>query len=336
MHTYYTDKLESLKDIFGTEKVQILPNKLVVDTDTYPIIDDVIILMVPSQYPKSISEKLKLSPEKEKPYISGFAEEIQFTFGDEWQTFPDILPEHYREFLLYFDLVNLNELKNKRVCDLGCGIGRWSYYLKDKCRELVLLDFSEAIFVARRNLKDCNNSIFFMGDIRRLPFKSNFADFLFCIGVLHHLPTNALNEVRNLKKFSKKFLIYLYYSLDNRPYFFHLLLFLATIIRKTVSKNRNSTFRSLFTLFGALFIYLPFIGLGNALKPFGLSRHVPLHEAYSGKSLHRIRQDVFDRFFTGIEQRVSRKKILGLKDTFDEIIISENSPYWHFLCEVKQ
>ena len=332
---YYTDKLESLKDIFGTEKVEIQDNKLVAGANIYPIIDDVIILLDPSQYPASISKKLNLSAQEEKSVVSGFAEDIQFTFGDEWKTFPDILPEHYREFLLYFDLVNLDELKNKRVCDLGCGIGRWSYHLKDKCRELVLLDFSEAIFVARRNLKDCKNSIFFMGDIRRIPFKNNFADFLFCIGVLHHLPTNALDEVRNLKKFSKKLLIYLYYSLDNRPYFFYLLLSIATVIRKAVSKIRNSTFRSLFTLFGTLFIYLPFIALGNALKPFGLSKHVPLHEAYSGKSLHRIRQDVFDRFFTGIEQRVSRKEVLSLKNTFDEIIISEHSPYWHFLCEVK-
>jgi SAM-dependent methyltransferase len=333
---YYTNKLESLKDIFGTEKVEILDNKLIAGTDTYPIIDDVIILLDPSQYPASISRKLNLSTEEKKPFISGFSEDIQFTFGDEWQTFPDILPEHYREFSLYFDLVNLDEFKNKRVCDLGCGIGRWSYHLKDKCRELVLLDFSEAIFVARKNLKDCDNSIFFMGDIRRLPFKNNFADFLFCIGVLHHLPTIALDEARNLKKFSKRLLIYLYYSLDNRPYYFQLLLSLATIIRKAVSKIRNSTFRSLFTLFGTLFIYLPFIGLGNALRPFGLSKHVPLHEAYSRKSLHRIRQDVFDRFFTGIEQRVSREEILSLKNTFDEITISENSPYWHFLCEVKR
>jgi SAM-dependent methyltransferase len=333
---HYTDKLESLKDIFGTEKVKILDNKLIVGSDTYPIIDDVIILLDPSQYPTSISKKLHLRTEEAKPPISEFAEDIQFTFGDEWQKFPDILPEHYREFLLYFDLINLDEFKNKRICDLGCGIGRWSYYLKDKCRELVLLDFSEAIFVARRNLKDCDNAIFFMGDIRQLPFKSNFADFLFCLGVLHHLPTNALAEVRNLKKYSKKILVYLYYSLDNRPYFFYLLLSLATIIRKAVSKNRNSTFRSLFTLFGALFIYLPFIGLGNVLKPFGLSKHVPLHEAYSGKSLHRIRQDVFDRFFTGIEQRVSQKEVFSLKNTFDKITISEHSPYWHFLCEVKR
>jgi SAM-dependent methyltransferase len=333
---YYTDKLESLKDIFGTKNIAIQDNKLIAGTNIYPIIDDVIILLEPSQYPASISKKLKLNAKKEKPVISEFAEDIQFTFGDEWQTFPDILPEHYREFLLYFDLVNLDEFKNKRVCDLGCGIGRWSYYLKDKCRELVLLDFSEAIFVARRNLKDCNNAIFFMGDIRRLPFKKKFADFLFCIGVLHHLPTNALDEVRHLKKFSNRLLIYLYYSLDNRPYYFYLLVSIATIIRKAVSKIRNPTFRSLFTLFGALFIYRPFIWLGNTLKPFGLSKHVPLHEAYCGKSLHRIRQDVFDRFFTGIEQRVSRKEILTLKNTFDEINISELSPYWHFLCEIKR
>ena len=124
---YYTEKLESLKDIFGTEKIEIRGNELIVKNTIYPIVNDVIILLDPSQYPASIKKKLNLTAEEEQSPVSGFSEDIQFTFGDEWQTFPDILPEHYQEFLLYFDLVDLDELKNLRVCDLGCGIGRWSY-----------------------------------------------------------------------------------------------------------------------------------------------------------------------------------------------------------------
>ena len=86
-------------------------------------------------------------------------EDIQFTFGSEWLTYPDIMPEHEDEFALYFDLINIPDLKNMRVCDLGCGIGRWSYFLRDKCRELILLDFSEAIFAARKNLKESENAL---------------------------------------------------------------------------------------------------------------------------------------------------------------------------------
>ncbi|MBM2828383.1 MAG: Mg-protoporphyrin methyl transferase, partial [Actinobacteria bacterium] len=61
-------------------------------------------------------------------------EDIQHTFGEEWQRFPELLPEHREEFLQYFDLVDIGGLAGKRVCDLGCGIGRWSHFLKGACR----------------------------------------------------------------------------------------------------------------------------------------------------------------------------------------------------------
>ena len=41
----------------------------------------------------------------------------------------------------YFDLIDLEALESKRICDLGCGIGRWSYFLKDIAKEIVLVDF---------------------------------------------------------------------------------------------------------------------------------------------------------------------------------------------------
>ena len=59
---------------------------------------------------------------------------------------------------------------------------------------------------------------------------------------------------------------------------------------------------------------------------------VPFYSIYGHMNLGRIRQDVYDRFFTRIEQRVSKKEILKLSDTFSEIIVSDGLPYWHFLC----
>ena len=132
--SYYSDKIESLKDIFGAEDIVLEKESITVDGHSYPVVDDVIILLDPSQYPPSVSRLLdsSLHPQN-KP--TDFSEDIQFTFGAEWLTYPDILPEHEDEFPLYFDLVNIPDLKDMRVCDLGCGIGRWSYFLRDKCRE---------------------------------------------------------------------------------------------------------------------------------------------------------------------------------------------------------
>ena len=52
-----------------------------------------------------------------------------------------ITKEHYDEFELYFDLVDVNKLNDKVVCDFGCGIGRWSKILIDKVniKTLILL-----------------------------------------------------------------------------------------------------------------------------------------------------------------------------------------------------
>jgi SAM-dependent methyltransferase len=261
------------------------------------------------------------------------AEDIQFTFGEEWQEFSKIMPEYEKEFTQYFDLINLSDLKNKRICDLGCGIGRWDHFLKDQCKELILVDFSEAIFVARHNLKDAENILYFMGDLRRLPFRDDFVDFLFCIGVLHHLPCSALEEVRSLKKYASQLLIYLYYALDNRPFYFRVLFMFATRLRLQAASVRNSHFRNLFSWAGALFIYYPFIILGSILRPLGRSHPIPLYESYHGKSLERIRQDVYDRFFTRIEQRFTREEIMTLEDTFSNVIVSNQLPYWHFLVK---
>ncbi len=336
---YYSDKIQSLREILGRDDIRLEPACLVVGDKTYPIVDDVIVLLEPSRYPAKIRRRIGVDsgPEsagEQAGREEDFSEDVQFSFGREWNTFSKMLPEHEEEFHRYFDLVDLDWLAGKRVLDVGCGMGRWSFLLRDKCRELVLVDFSEAVFAARNLLRDSSKAIFFMGDIHSLPFGENCADFLFCLGVLHHMPTDALDEVRALKKYSNKLLIYLYYALDNKPFYFRWILAMVTLARLTLSRIRNAAFRKCFTWFGAFAIYYPCIWTGRAMKPLGLSRYVPLIE-HDGQGLEGIRLHVYDRFFTKIEQRVTRKQIRELEDTFSRVVISENPGYWHFLCEAE-
>jgi SAM-dependent methyltransferase len=334
--SYYANKISSIEDIFGTDNIVLKEQVIIINGHSYPVVDDVIILLDPVQYPASLS-KLLSSYTSILPNVTlgDFAEDIQFTFGAEWLTYPKILPEHEEEFSLYFDILDTSTLESSRVCDLGCGIGRWSYFLKDKCRELILVDFSEAIFAARKNLKESSNAIFFMGDLKRLPFKKDFADILFCLGVLHHLPVDALKEVVALKKYAPTILIYLYYALDNRPPHFRVLLKMVTLVRVFVARVKNPSFRNCFSSFIAYTVYLPLVYLGKLMKTLGLSQQIPLFEGYDKKTVKRIEQDVYDRFFTRIEQRVTKKQILELEKDFSEVTISDNIPYWHFKCETK-
>lgn len=332
---YYKDKQESLRDLFGASTVRVEANRIVVDEKEYPILDDVILLLPPNLWPAAVSDRLSTGARGGAwggAAKDGIAGDIQFTFGEEWRGFPDILPEHEKEFQQYFDLVDIAALANARICDLGCGIGRWSNFLKDRCREMVLLDFSEAIFVARENLRGASNALFFLGDLRRMPFRDDFADFLFSLGVLHHLPTGALEEVRALSRSAPTLLVFLYYALDNRPAFWRGLLSAVTGVRLALSRTEGPRLRSALTWAFTIGVYLPLISLGHAVRPLGLANKVPLYEFYRGKSLRRIRQDVYDRFFTRIEQRFLKEEILALRDTFREIVVSDDPPYWHFLC----
>ena len=68
------------------------------------------------------------------------------------------------------------------------------------------------------------------------------------------------------------------------------------------------------------------------MKTLGLSQQIPLFEGYDKKTVKRIEQDVYNRFFTRIEQRVTKKQILELKKDFSEVTISDKILYWYFKC----
>lgn len=305
---YYADKIQSLKELFGTDELMLEENALIVSRTRYPIHNDVIV-------------------------ITETGGKIAETFSREWKAYDKILPEHAEEFASYTDLIQLSSLQQSRVCDLGCGNGRWSAFLAPHCRELILVDFSDAIFTARENLKNARHALFFKCDLQQLPFKKPFANLIVCLGVLHHLPTPCLNEVRALQPCAQKLLIYLYYSLDNRPWHFRAILALVTAARNILSSMTNEPLRRALAKIIAYTVYLPAVLLGRAFHVINLGRCVPLYEAYRGKSMWRVEQDAYDRFFTPIEQRVSRADIEKLTDTFSRVRVSPHAPYYHFLCE---
>lgn len=324
---YYEEKLDSLREIFGTTDVEVLVDFVRVGDAKYRVIDDVIILLPREKLPPRLRGGVEARATAE------YAPDIQSTFGEEWKTFDKMLPDHERLFAQYFDQVDLDGLRDARVADLGCGMGRWSFFMAPRCREIVLVDFSEAIFVARDTLRDSPNALFFMGDVTELPFRDDFADLAFSLGVLHHLPIPALDAVRKLRRASARLVVYLYYALDNRPAHYRVILRGVDGVRSRLSRVRGARSRAAITWALALGVYRPLVGLGHLLRPFGAQRFVPLHEGYRGKSLKLIRQDAYDRFFTRIEQRVSRAQIETLADSFSVVRVAQTFPFWHFVVE---
>ncbi len=330
---YYDDKLGAIRDMFGANRVSLDGPALQIDDRRYPIVDDVIVLLDPAQYPESLRRRLG-GTGPARP-VERYAPDIQDHYSKFWREWNGLLPCHEREFNEYFDLVDLSSLDGKRVADFGAGMGRWSYVLGQKCRyrEVVLVDFSDAIFAARQLLAGDDRALFFMADLTRLPFRDGFADFIMSLGVLHHLAMDCLQVVRQIRRFTPRLLVYLYYALDNKPFYYRWLLGLSTPLRKVLWRVKSERARVAFSWFGLVTIYLPFIALGYLMKPLGLSRYVPLFEEHHWAGIEGMRHSVYDRFFTRIEQRVTRAQIAALHDTFERVTLAEGQAYYHFLCE---
>ncbi|MGH7797306.1 MAG: methyltransferase domain-containing protein [Candidatus Binatia bacterium] len=78
--------------------------------------------------------------------------------------------------------------RGKIGADIGCGEGRFLYCAQEFGAEMVGLDLSEGVEVARNNTAESARCHVVQGDIHHLPFKPGVFDFAYSIGVLHHLP----------------------------------------------------------------------------------------------------------------------------------------------------
>jgi SAM-dependent methyltransferase len=96
------------------------------------------------------------------------------------QIFHESLPSEWRR----------NDFFTGKIgADIGCGEGRFLYCAQECGAEMVGLDLSEGVEVARSNTAGSARCHVVQGDIYHLPFKPGVFDFAYSIGVLHHLPS---------------------------------------------------------------------------------------------------------------------------------------------------
>ena len=113
----------------------------------------------------------------------------------------DSFVKFYKEILedpYLFKLVG--NVKNKKVLDLGCGPGLHAEKLTKKEAKVTGIDNSKnSIKTAKL---ESPKSKFFIGDIEKLPFKSNEFDIVFSAMVIGHLKNwnNVLKEVNRILK----------------------------------------------------------------------------------------------------------------------------------------
>jgi ubiquinone/menaquinone biosynthesis C-methylase UbiE len=260
-------------------------------------------------------------------------------FGQEWSTFrqdSDYLSQQQRQAIFddYFRIFPWHLLPpgGGVGLDIGCGTGRWSVLLAPRVEHLHLLDpSSEALDVAKQNLRHIHNVSYHLHGVAAIPLPSRSLDFAFSLGVLHHVPDTqaAIAAIADKLKPNAPFLIYLYYALDNRPIWYRLLWRMTDVARSVVSRLPHPLRLSFSQLVAAL-IYWPLARGARSMARHGRSAAAVPLAYYADKSFYVMRTDAYDRFCTRLEKRFRRSDIecMLMRAGFKDIAFSNAPPFW--------
>ncbi|HEV7844223.1 MAG TPA: methyltransferase domain-containing protein, partial [Pyrinomonadaceae bacterium] len=237
------------------------------------------------------------------------------SFGYEWQAFSEILPDYETNFRWYFERFTPDTFKGKRVLDAGCGTGRHTYYVSQTAREVVAMDLSQAIEVAARNNRDKPNAHFIQADIYHPPFPPDSFDFVYSLGVLHHLPDpeKGFRSILKLLRRGGFMNIYLYWNLEGEAAWRRGLLRVVTGARQITTRMPHTLLKKVSWVIAAGF-ETAFVTPARILERFKLTRpladRMPLGH-YRKYSFRVLYTDQFDRFSAPIENRYSRAEVAG-------------------------
>ncbi len=257
------------------------------------------------------------------------------SFGEEWERFNDFSSEELESIgNEYFDIVSDEHISaQSNVLDVGCGSGRWTKFISSKVKFVEAIDPSSAVIQAAKMNDKVNNVRVTQASVENIPFGDNSFDFVFSLGVLHHIPDtqSAMNAcVRKLKP-GGYFLVYLYYNLDNRGFLFRFLFQLANGLRSFISKM-PAKLKAVVCDIIATLIYFPFAKFALAIKKTAPKSYakIPL-SYYHDKSFYVMRNDSLDRFGTPLEQRFTKEQIhqMMINAGLVNIQFSDKAPFWH-------
>ena len=261
------------------------------------------------------------------------------SFGEEWNSFHGFSEKEIKVIGdMYFDIVKPEMFtREARIIDIGCGSGRFIKYIRERYEHqlIVGIDPSSAILAADSLLGTDEKVILVQAAADNIPYPENYFDFAYSLGVLHHIPDTqkALNDSVKILKPGGYFLLYLYYNLDNRNFFFKAIFHLSNLVRSVVSKMPAKAKKITCDVL-AILLYMPFVLMCRLLKRLGVPetvrKYIPL-QGYERQTFYVIRNDSLDRFGTPLEQRFSRKqiKIMMEKAGLHDVVFSEKIPYWH-------
>lgn len=134
-------------------------------------------------------------------------------FGHSWQKFNEILPIHEEQFKRWSIGFTETNWKDKEFLDVGCGIGRNSYWaMSYGAKSALCIDVDErTLSAAKKNLAPYPTADVQFKSIYELDKPEQF-DICFSVGVIHHLenPQLALKKMFAAAKPGGRVFIWLY------------------------------------------------------------------------------------------------------------------------------
>jgi SAM-dependent methyltransferase len=264
------------------------------------------------------------------------------SFGHEWEVFEYSLDQSTAaldtQFSAYCSPLDLSlfDPNTSIAGDFGAGSGRWTSRLLKNFHKVYALEPSAgANRVLKKKFDENTRVVILQETVGKNSIPEESLDLAISLGVLHHIPDTAL-AIRDVGvKIKKKgfFLCYLYYNLENKPFFYRLLFRLINVVRKVISKLPQRI-KVLISYIIAVTVYMPLARFSKLLGKLGINvSNIPLHH-YADMPFMMLANDSLDRFGTTLEQRFSKDQIRQMLKNADfnleTLVFSEIEPYWTF------
>ena len=239
------------------------------------------------------------------------ARRTQASFGYEWTHFTDWRESGETNFNDYFAGLDLSSLRDSLVLDGGCGMGRHARQMAPFARHVIAMDFSRAIDQAARNTAECRNVSCMQADLLRIPLGDGLFDFVYSLGVLHHLSETdrALRGLVGKLKPGGRLRVYLYWK---RHGWNGWLLSVVTLARRITIHLPFPVLRALCWLLSVV-LFVAVVVPYRMLSAAGVRRHQswPLF-IYTKYPFGVLFNDQFDRFSAPLEKRYDPDEVRDL------------------------